>query len=152
MNIIHIEISTGFDARIPPAVLERAALETLRQQSISDSDLTLVLSNDDAIRVLNQSFLGNDTPTDVLSFPSAETDPETGRRYLGDVIISLPRASEQADRAGHPAEAEVQLLAIHGVLHLLGYDHAEAEEKTRMWAAQTQILESIGLGNIQVKE
>lgn len=152
MNIIHMEVSVGLDARIPPAVLERAALETLRQQSVSDSDLTLVLSNDDAIRVLNRDFLGNDTPTDVLSFPSAETDPETNRRYLGDVIISLPRARIQAEEAGHPLEAEVQLLTVHGALHLLGYDHAEAEEKTRMWAAQTQILESIGLAEIQVKE
>jgi probable rRNA maturation factor len=58
----------------------------------------------------------------------------------------------QAQAAGHQTEAEVQLLVIHGVLHLLGYDHAEPEERARMWAAQAAILQSIGLGHIEVRE
>lgn len=136
MNMINIEVALGLGLKISSATLERTALETLQQQLVWDADLTLVVSDDDAIRELNRNFLGNDSPTDVLSFPANEMDPETGRRYLGDVIISLPRAREQAEGAGHPVEAELQLLVIHGVLHLLGYDHAEAEEKARMWAAQ----------------
>jgi len=152
MNMINIEVALGLGLKISSASLERTALETLQQQSVLDADLTLVVSDDDAIRELNRNFLGNDSPTDVLSFPANEMDPETGRRYLGDVIISLPRAREQAEGAGHPVEAELQLLVIHGVLHLLGYDHAEAEEKALMWAAQAQVLECIGMGKIQVKE
>ncbi len=152
MNMINIEVALGLGLKISSASLERTALETLQQQSVLDADLTLVVSDDDAIRELNRNFLGNDSPTDVLSFPANEMDPETGRRYLGDVIISLPRAREQAEGAGHPVEAELQLLVIHGVLHLLGYDHAEAEEKALMWAAQAQVLERIGMGKIQVKE
>lgn len=150
--MIHTDIASGYDKEIDAVVMERAALETLRQQSAPDADLTLVLTNDHVIHELNRNFLGTDAPTDVLSFPAGETDPETERRYLGDVIISLPRAREQAGGAGHPVDAEVQLLIIHGVLHLLGYDHAEAEGKNRMWAAQTQILERLGLENIQIKE
>ncbi len=152
MNMINIEVALGLGLKISSATLERTALETLQQQLVWDADLTLVVSDDDAIRELNRNFLGNDSPTDVLSFPANEMDPETGRHYLGDVIISLPRAREQAEGAGNPLEAELQLLVIHGVLHLLGYDHAEAEEKARMWAAQAQVLESLGLGKIQVKE
>ncbi len=152
MNMINIEVALGLGLKISSATLERTALETLQQQLVWDADLTLVVSDDDAIRELNRNFLGNDSPTDVLSFPANEMDPETGRRYLGDVIISLPRAREQAEGAGHLVEAELQLLVIHGVLHLLGYDHAEAEEKALMWAAQAQVLERIGMGKIQVKE
>jgi probable rRNA maturation factor len=152
MNTINIEIVPGLEIEISPQTMERAALETLEQQSAPDVELTLVLTDDKAIRELNRNFLGKDAPTDVLSFPANETDPETGRRYIGDVIISLPKARQQAEEAGHPVQAEIQLLVIHGVLHLLGHDHAEAEEKSRMWAAQAQALESIGLGKIQIKE
>ncbi len=91
-------------------------------------------------------------PTDVLSFPASETDPETGTSYLGDILVSIPRAEAQAQAAGHPLEAEVQLLVVHGVLHLLGYDHANPEEKSRMWAAQAEVLEGIGLAGIEIRE
>jgi len=101
---------------------------------------------------LNREYLGIDAPTDVLSFPASETDPETGARYIGDILISIPRARGQATAAGHPLESEVQLLVVHGVLHLLGHDHAQAEEKARMWKAQAEILESLGLGNIRIRE
>jgi probable rRNA maturation factor len=88
----------------------------------------------------------------VLSFPASETDPETARRYLGDILVSIPRAEEQARAGGHALEAEVQLLVVHGTLHLLGYDHAEAEEKARMWKAQSEVLERIGVANIEIRE
>ncbi|HLA08708.1 MAG TPA: rRNA maturation RNase YbeY, partial [Anaerolineales bacterium] len=91
-------------------------------------------------------------PTDVLSFPASETDPETGSRYLGDILLSIPRAQEQATAAGHALDSEVQLLVVHGVLHLLGYDHAEAKEKRKMWKAQEEILVQLGLGGIQIRE
>lgn len=88
----------------------------------------------------------------MLSFPASETDPETGARYIGDILISMPRAQTQADAAGHPVESEVQLLVVHGVLHLLGHDHADPNEKTRMWNAQAEILDTLGLGDIQIRE
>jgi probable rRNA maturation factor len=72
--------------------------------------------------------------------------------YLGDILITVPRAGTQAKVAGHSLEAEVQLLVIHGVLHLMGHDHAEAEEKARMWRDQAEILEGIGLGGLQIQE
>jgi probable rRNA maturation factor len=146
--MIFLEIDPGLG--FPPELLERAATATLTLVTAPDADLTLVLTGDERLQTLNRDFLGRDAPTDVISFPADETDPETGRRYLGDVVISLPRAGEQAMLRGHTREAEVQLLVVHGVLHLLGHDHAEAQEKARMWAAQTQVLAILGLDKINI--
>ncbi|MCK6538746.1 MAG: rRNA maturation RNase YbeY [Anaerolineales bacterium] len=157
--MIHIESKTPF----PRELLERAARAALEHQSESlDTDLTIVLTDDAKIRELNRDYLGIDAPTDVISFPASETDgseidgaeidPETGARYLGDILISIPYAAKSAKQAGHPLEAEAQLLVVHGVLHLLGHDHAKPKEKAKMWKAQAEILESLGLGDIKIRE
>ena len=147
--MIHIETETPF----PEDLLERAAKAALAHESeSSDSELSIILTNDARLHELNLNYLGVDAPTDVLSFPASETDPDTGAHYIGDILISMPRAQAQAEGAGHPIEWEVQLLVVHGVLHLLGHDHAEPEEKARMWKAQAEILESLGLGQIQIRD
>jgi probable rRNA maturation factor len=147
--MIHIESEVPFSE----ALLKRAVSAALTHQSVSpDSELTVVLTDDARLHELNRDYLGVDAPTDVLSFPASETDPETGARYIGDILISIPRARAQADAAGHLLEAEVQLLVVHGVLHLLGHDHAGTEEKARMWQVQAEILEGLGLGQIQIRE
>ena len=147
--MINVESSYSF----PEEILEAAARAALEHESESlDLDLSIVLTDDARLLQLNRDYLGIDAPTDVLSFPASETDPETGARYLGDILISIPRAQTQADTAGHPLESEVQLLVVHGMLHLLGHDHAEPEEKARMWEAQAETLETLGLGNIQIRE
>ena len=147
--MIHIESEFPFQEDL----LERAARTALEHEGETlDSELTIVLTNDARLQELNRDYLGIDAPTDVLSFPASELDPETGARYLGDILISVPRAESQATAARHPLESEVQLLVVHGVLHLLGHDHAEAAEKARMWKAQAEVLERLGLGNIQIRE
>jgi probable rRNA maturation factor len=135
-------------------LLERAARYTLEMiaPEKTDADITIVLTDDKQLHELNKEFLDVDSPTDVLSFPASETDPETGSVYLGDILISLPRATEQAQAAGHPLEAETQLLVVHGVLHLLGYDHASDEEKTVMWNEQAKVLERLGLSRIKIQD
>src|SRR5512144_1466251 len=110
--MIHIEAETPF----PKKLLEEAARATLEHESESlDSDLSIILTDDARLHELNLNYLGVDAPTDVLSFPASETDPETGLQYIGDILISIPRAQAQAEAAGHPLEAEVQLLVVHGV-------------------------------------
>jgi probable rRNA maturation factor len=147
--MIHVEAEIPF----PENVLERAVKAALTHESESlESELSIVLTDEARLQQLNRDYLGIDAPTDVLSFPASETDPETGARYIGDILISIPRAETQALTAGHPLEWEVQLLVVHGVLHLLGHDHADGKEKTRMWKAQAEILDSLGLGNIQIRE
>jgi probable rRNA maturation factor len=144
--MITLEINEKYRGEVNTSLLESAALATLKQQlAAADSEITLVIGDDAQLQQLNQQYLGIDAPTDVLSFPVSDTNPETGMLYLGDVVISLPRAQEQAAAAGHPVENELQLLVVHGVLHLLGHDHLEEEEKIRMWAAQEEILERLGV-------
>ncbi|HEY3313649.1 MAG TPA: rRNA maturation RNase YbeY [Anaerolineales bacterium] len=138
---------------ISASVAENAAAAALKHQSApANADLTIVLTDDKQLHELNLQWMGVDAPTDVLSFPAEEIDPENGNRYLGDILVSLQRASEQARAAGHSLEAETQLLIVHGVLHLLGHDHAEAAEKARMWAAQAEILTQLGLGSLEIHE
>ncbi|MGB8981497.1 MAG: rRNA maturation RNase YbeY [Anaerolineales bacterium] len=136
-------------------LLERAVRAVFEHQATiesPDAELSIVLTDDARLQELNRDYLGIDAPTDVLSFPASETDPQTGARYLGDILISIPRARSQAEAGGHPLEAEVQLLVVHGVLHLLGHDHAQARQKARMWKAQAEILARLGLGHIQIRE
>ena len=147
--MLHLEAEFPF----PQNLLERAVNAALAHESESlDSELSIVLTDDSRLQQLNRDYLGIDAPTDVLSFPASEMDPETGACYIGDILISIPRARAQAESAGHPLEWEVQLLVVHGILHLLGHDHAEPEEKARMWKAQAEILETLGLENIQIRE
>jgi len=148
--MIYIQIDETLEtaealAGLDQAGLERAALQVLQQAGADASaETTIVLTDDAQLHSLNRQFLGIDAPTDVLSFPGGETDPDSQALYLGDVIISLSRAQAQAAAGGYALQDELQLLIVHGMLHLLGHDHAEEEEKAIMWAAQTEILESLG--------
>lgn len=136
---------------VPAALIEDAAVRTLTHEAVA-GDLTILLTDDAQVHELNRQYLGIDAPTDVLSFPAGEADPDTGVTYLGDVIISVPQAGAQALAAGHALEAEIQLLVVHGVLHLLGHDHAQTEAKGRMWAAQAEVLNQLGLSKLVIGE
>jgi probable rRNA maturation factor len=148
--MIYIQIdetleTAGALTYVDQTALERAAQLTLRRAGIdANSEAVIVVSDDAHLQALNRQFLGVDAPTDVLSFPGGDTDPDSDALYLGDVIISLPRAQAQAAASGHPLRDELQLLVVHGMLHLLGYDHAEESEKAEMWGIQTAILEDLG--------
>jgi probable rRNA maturation factor len=127
-------------------VLARAAEVTLQHEGVNGAELAILLSNDAKLAALNKAYRGLDEPTDVLAFPAGdEAELPEGNLYLGDIAISVPRAQEQAAEAGHSVTEELQLLVIHGTLHLLGHDHGEPEEKERMWAAQRAILAALGL-------
>jgi probable rRNA maturation factor len=138
-----VQVEPAFRGRFSTQVLRAAARAALRQQAApAPGALTIRIADDATLRRLNHSFLGHDQVTDVLSFPSTET--EDGQPYFGDIAISLPRAEAQARAGGHPLEAELQLLVVHGVLHLLGHDHALRRDQARMWAAQAEILAGLG--------
>ena len=151
--MITLEISEGYRSLVDPPSLRDAVKIALEHQSApANAELTLVITDDAQIRALNATYLGVDAPTDVLSFPADFIDPESDAPYLGDVLISYPQAAAQAQSAGHTPQAELQLLTVHGLLHLLGHDHATPSEKTAMWAAQTAILRELGLENITPTE
>jgi len=106
--------------------------------------LTVRIADADTVRRLNRRYRGHDRPTDVLAFTVDEIDPETGLRYLGDVLIAYPVAEAQARAGGHRVADELQLLTVHGVLHLLGHDDEDPQARRRMWAVQAQVLEALG--------
>jgi len=142
--MIFVEIAESADLTIHPSLFEDGAQAALAYASpSSEVSLTIVLTGDEQVRELNRQYRGIDETTDVLSFPADYTDPDTNLPYLGDVIISCPQAQAQVARGGHTLEEEMQLLVVHGVLHLLGYDHMGADEKERMWAIQSEILRSL---------
>jgi probable rRNA maturation factor len=141
---ITLKIDPDFKAQIEPKVIQATARAALEFGSAPvPAEVTIVLTDDRALHLLNLDYLNHDYPTDVLAFPLGELDPETGRHYLGDIAISFPQAGVQAQKGGHSVMAEVQLLVVHGLLHLLGHDHGQPEEQARMWAAQAEILEQL---------
>lgn len=153
---LHLDDDLPDEERPLPAtlqLLETAVITTLSQQQAPPANLTLFLTGDGRIQQLNRDYLGYDKPTDVLSFSAGAPMPGMAQaNYLGDIIISLPYAARQAAAAGHKTEAELQLLAVHGTLHLLGYDHATSEEKAAMWGEQTAVLTQLGLAHISPTE
>lgn len=150
LHTIEVQIDAQFQAQTSPASLHRAALMTLCHQRVEEPcELAVVVSDDETLRELNRHYRNVDAPTDVLAFPDETRGPFVGApglpRYLGDVIISFPRAEEQAAEADHDVEAELQLLVVHGVLHLLGYNDVTEEQRAWMWAAQAEILQVLGV-------
>lgn len=130
---------------VPFDVLEEAANEALFQiRAPGDAELTIVIGSDELLQDMNQEYLEINAPTDVLSFTADFTDPDTEASYLGDIVISLPRAVDQAKAGEHPVKDELQLLVVHGVLHLMGYDHAEDDERLPMQHMQNAILRQLG--------
>lgn len=141
---INLRLAPKFKQTLPPQRLREAARAALEYEGVAlPGELTIVVTEDAELQRLNREYLGHDYATDVLSFPSDEIDPDTGGRYWGDIALSLPRAKAQARAGGHPLMAEVRLLIVHGVLHLLGHDHAKPKDKARMWAAQAEILRQL---------
>lgn len=135
-----LELSGLTDALVP---LAENALHIASPELICD--LSVVITTDEEIHQLNKHYRKIDRPTDVLSFESDEVDPESGIRYLGDIAISFPRAQQQAENAGHSTLNEISLLLVHGILHLLGYDHDSPETKKQMWEFQDRILAQNGV-------
>ncbi len=151
--MIEVSYNATLNLKLEEILLENAVIAALKNQSASQEvSISILLTDDEEIRALNRQYRGFDASTDVLSFDVHERDPETGLLHLGEIAVSIPYAAKQAKRNGHPLEAEVQLLIIHGVLHLIGHDHAEAKEKEKMWRAQSEILTELGLGNIKISQ
>lgn len=126
--------------------IEKAALTALKYENRT-GDLSIQIDTPDRIRELNRQFRNIDRVTDVLTFPAWEgEDPLSGDGYLGDIMICYERASEQAIEYGHSLRRELAFLAVHGVLHLLGYDHMNEQDELVMRTKQTAILNEMGLG------
>ncbi len=125
--------------------IEKAALTALKYENRT-GDLSIQIDTPDHIRELNRQFRNIDRVTDVLTFPAWEgEDPLSGDGYLGDIMICYERASEQAIEYGHSLRRELAFLAVHGVLHLLGYDHMNEEDEKVMFGKQEEVLSDCGI-------
>jgi len=144
--MIHLTVEKRYQNSDIEAKVKQAADVTLARQGVDpQNELSLVITGDRKLKEFNTQFRGEAQATDVLSFPAGEFTPGLTAGYLGDVAISLPRARAQAKMEGHSLVEELQLLTVHGILHLLGHDHGDSQEKSRMWAAQDSILKQLGV-------
>ena len=157
-SFIDIQIDEPFESLVDAADLQAVVLATLRrhpEELGEEAAVTLYITGDAEVQALNRTYRGVDAPTDVLSFGAHEGEddpvlnlpPELAAeldRHLGDIVISFPYAERQAQQFGNSTAAELRLLAIHGTLHLLGYDHAAPDEEAAMWAEQEAILTPYG--------
>lgn len=133
-------------------LIRKACTATLIEEDFPESaEINVTIVDDEEIRQINKRFRDIDNSTDVLSFPLGadgvyDINPENDSAMLGDVVISIEHAINQADLYGHGFEREVAFLTIHSVLHLLGYDHVNGGmEKTVMREKEEKILDSLGL-------
>ena len=143
--------------RIPTGLrmlVRRACIAVLREEKFEgNAEVCVTFVDNEEIHRLNKEFREKDSATDVLSFPLGEygiydVNPDTGAKQLGDVVISLERAEEQAAEFGHSLQREVCYLTVHSMLHLLGYDHMEPEEKAVMRKKEESVMSLIGLTRI----
>lgn len=128
----------------------QAAEATLARHGLAHAHVDLTFADDAYLHELNRAYRGVDRPTDVLSFPCYDAEELDGARaepapLLGEVVISVPRAQEQAKQFGHSVEREMAFLAVHGVLHLLGFDHDTPQREATMMAETESVLAPLGL-------
>jgi probable rRNA maturation factor len=141
-----IEVNNETDASIDEAEFAALGSFVLAQMHVAaEAELAILFVDEDAMSELHVKWMDEPGPTDVLSFPMDELRPGTPERVtppglLGDIVVCPSVAATQAKKAGHSAEEEMLLLTTHGILHLLGYDHAEPEEEKEMFALQRNLL------------
>ncbi len=147
---LRLSLSVQHNARSRRSISERRLKRVARQALQAAAQrgrfaLSLAFVDDRTMRRLNRHYAGNDYTTDVLAFSAREDTqpfqtPPSSETFLGDIVIALPQAARQARAAGHSLAREIDLLLTHGVLHLLGYDHANRREARQMEALQARVL------------
>ncbi|MDQ1575962.1 MAG: putative rRNA maturation factor [Microbacteriaceae bacterium] len=141
-----IEINNESAVPVDEAALQRLAAYALDAMHVHpDAELAIVLVDEAAMEQLHVQWMDEPGPTDVLSFPMDELRPgtedvPTPAGLLGDIVLCPQVAQAQAETAGHSTQEELQLLTTHGILHLLGFDHAEPDEEKEMFGIQRDIL------------
>ena len=161
MNLLEIERLTESVPEGAEELMQYVAAAACETEGVAKAGAYVQIVDDEAIHTLNRETRGVDRPTDVLSYPTVnykkgtakdnlarirrEYDPESGRANLGDIVISIDRAREQAREYGHSLSRELGYLTAHAMLHLMGYDHMTDEDKPIMRAMEEKIMEKVGL-------
>lgn len=144
-------------------LIKKVVIASLEYENCSyETEVSITITDNENIQIINREFRAKDKPTDVLSFPMIEFDQpsnfdvidesddelfnlDTGELLLGDIVISLEKAIEQSNEYGHSLERELGFLTAHSMLHLFGYDHMDEAEESIMKAKQEEILKEVGL-------
>ncbi len=141
---INVRVDDEFAERTPTCRLRDAIARTLDQFEVEPGiGVTLLVTDDRAVQKLNQRFRAVDAPTDVLSFPAGEAIADE-EPYLGDIVVAFPYTAVHAEADGFPLEDVLVLLAVHGSLHLLGFDHDTIDNQVEMWAVQRETMGQLG--------
>jgi probable rRNA maturation factor len=143
--LVNLDIDDEVAERVDEAALVQVIQRVLREDGVEDgAGVALVMADDLLLRELNRRHRDVDAPTDVLSFPAGEgediPEPEEGPPYLGDIVVSVESVERQASEAGLAAAEELAHVVLHGLLHLLGYDHEEADDEAVMKAREEAVL------------
>ena len=150
-HTIDVQIAPEVHTSLGKHWLRNVARTALQRERLGQpAEVGVLLTTEEEVRRLNRKYRGMEDSTDVLSFSMEEGDemfnaPPDGVRWLGEVVVSYPQAVRQAAEYGHSIEREVAFLTVHGILHLLGYDHEGPEEEAAMMARQEETLTSVGL-------
>ena len=145
--LLRVGVQKTVRAGVTPRFLREVLAAAVAEPAVSGRlpgpvpELTVRVAGDRELRRLNREFLGQDEVTDVLSFPSGDD----GSEYLGDLALSWPAVVRQAGEHGHPVEVEAALLVVHGLLHLLGWDHSSAAEEREMTRLTLSCLRRAGI-------
>jgi len=143
LHTILVTVDEPFLASVDATWIEEVARGVLQAEEVPPAELGVLVTDDSRLRELNREYAGEDEATDVLSFSLTEGEEfasPDGVLRLGEVILSFPTAERQARQAGRSTKAEFAHLLVHGILHLLGYDHAVPEEERQMRAREQELL------------
>lgn len=142
--IVEVSVGEGVESPAAPERIEAAVRHVLRAEGVEEAEISLALLDDAAIASMNEEYLEHEGPTDVITFAMHEGDEPP----LGDIYVGVPQAIRQAAEFGATAEEEVLRLAVHGALHVLGYEHPEGEERvgSEMFIRQEELLRSFLAG------
>lgn len=146
---LEIDVALPYEGEVDRDLLTRVLSNALAEQGVTGPvEVSVVVTDDAKIQALNRQYRGIDRPTDVLSFPQEEGTtafprPPGAPRQLGDIVISYDRVKAQAREYGHSERRELAYLAVHGLLHLLGFDHETEPERQRMRTAEEAALSEI---------
>lgn len=171
---IWLDVDEAYASEVDNERLASVVTATLDRLGVTDAEVGIAVSSDEEIQAYNRDYRGVDAPTDVLSFPAQESADESGDdspydtpyvtsevpdelraeldRHLGDILIAFPYAQRQAAHFGNSAADELLLLAVHGTMHLLGYDHVTPQDEAEMWALQEEILAAWGVKGLSQRE
>ncbi len=150
---MELEVSVDLSEEAKQAVsqIENVLSAAAKSEELPAVSVSVTIVDNERIQEVNRTYRQKDVSTDVLSFPLFENRSEWTKEdweesvELGDILISLPKAEEQAKEYGHSLEREISFLAVHGFLHLLGYDHETEVEEKAMFAKQEEVLENLGI-------